>query len=383
MWVPDLLQGGGCPLGAHANLYLWLYASVPVHLSASNVAVSSRSCFAHRQMLRASTTFAAMPATTTLTAAFLSWKAVLLAIAAGSRVGPTYDTSSALLVPDSQPTLLTRLSSWDAIYFLRAAERGYLFEQEWAFGSALPNCISLITRGNARSSCPPSVQALFLITSLHSALRIPRLGLLAASDPGTHLEALVAVIFSNTCHLLSVVVLYRLGLHVWGDSRWALAAALLHVLSPAGLFLSAPYAESACSLLSFTGWLLLVKSCLRTGESVSSLSRDALTLLAGLVFGLATYFRTNALLNGAPLAFDFLLTFYHLTEDLDRRKTPGYLRRLLVIGIAGLLVAGGTVVPQYLAYQTYCSTASAPSGARPWCTHLVPSIFNYVQSQYW
>lgn len=105
---------------------------------------------------------------TTLTAAFVSWKAVLVAIAAGSRVGPTYDTSSSLLVPDSQPTLLTRLSSWDAIYFLRAAERGYLFEQEWAFGSALPNCISLIIRGNARSSCPPAcanirarVQALF------------------------------------------------------------------------------------------------------------------------------------------------------------------------------------------------------------------------------
>jgi GPI mannosyltransferase 2 len=101
-------------------------------------------------------TFAAMPATRinsgspyiTLTATFLSWKAALFAIAAGSRVGPTYDTSSSLLVPASQPTLLTRLSSWDAIYFLKAAERGRLFEQEWAFASALPNSISLIIRGN-------------------------------------------------------------------------------------------------------------------------------------------------------------------------------------------------------------------------------------------
>ncbi|KAK7703677.1 ER membrane glycoprotein subunit of the GPI transamidase complex-like protein [Diaporthe eres] len=260
---------------------------------------------------------------TTLTATFLSWKAVLFAIAAGSRVGPTYDTSSSLLVPGSPSTLLTRLSSWDAIYFLKAAQRGYLFEQEWAFGSALPNCVSLIIR----------------------ALRIPRLGLLTSPDPCTHIEALVAVIFSNTCHLLSVLVLYQLGLHIWRDSRWALTAALLHVLSPAGLFLSAPYAESACSLLSFTGWLLLVKSCLRTGTSVSSLPRDALTLLAGLIFGLATYFRTNGLLNGAPLAFEFLSTFYQLTEDLDHTKTPDYLRRLVVLGIAGLSVAAGSVVP--------------------------------------
>lgn len=95
---------------------------------------------------------------TTLTATFLSWKAVLFAIAAGSRVGPTYDSSSSLLVPASPPTFLTRLSSWDAIYFLKAAHRGYLFEQEWAFGSALPNTVSLIIRGNARSSCLRSAQ---------------------------------------------------------------------------------------------------------------------------------------------------------------------------------------------------------------------------------
>lgn len=94
---------------------------------------------------------------TTLTATFLTWKAVLFAIAAGSsRLGPTYDTSSSLLVPGSPPTLLTRLSSWDAIFFLKAAERGYLFEQEWAFSSALPNCISLITRGNQRSLLLPT-----------------------------------------------------------------------------------------------------------------------------------------------------------------------------------------------------------------------------------
>lgn len=86
----------------------------------------------------------------TLTAVFVAWKAVLLAVAAGSQVGPTYDTSSSLLAPDdgaAGPGLVTRLTSWDAIYFVRSAQRGYVFEQEWAFGSALPNCISLISRG--------------------------------------------------------------------------------------------------------------------------------------------------------------------------------------------------------------------------------------------
>ncbi|ROV87423.1 hypothetical protein VMCG_10718 [Cytospora schulzeri] len=316
----------------------------------------------------------------TLTTVFVAWKVFLLAIAAGSQVGPTYDTSSSLLAPDGAAAaaaaaatatatapgsglgsvggLVTRLTSWDAIYFVRSAQRGYLFEQEWAFSSALPNCISLIIR---------ALQAL---------------GVASLADA----EPLIGVIFSTTCHLLSALVLYRLGSHIWKDTRWALVAALLHVLSPAGLFLSAPYAESACSLLSFSGWLLLVKSCSSSSSSSSSSSpvsktkRDALTVAAGVTFGLATYFRTNGLLNGAPFAFDFLLTLYNLVEDLDARRTAGYLRRLVVLGVSGVAVAAGSVVPQVLAYQLYC-TGSAE--VRPWCAGLVPSIYNHVQRQYW
>lgn len=94
----------------------------------------------------------------TLATVFAAWKLFLLAIAAGSQVGPTYDTSSSLLAPDAAGAgagaggalgqgLVTRLTSWDAVYFVKSAQRGYLFEQEWAFSSALPNCISLIIRG--------------------------------------------------------------------------------------------------------------------------------------------------------------------------------------------------------------------------------------------
>lgn len=209
----------------------------------------------------------------------------------------------------------------------------------------------------------------------------------SASDvDAAHLSALVGVVFTNACHYLSTLVLYHLSLAVWADSTWALVSALLHVLSPAGLFLSAPYAESPCSLLSFTGWLLLVSSCSRGGSR--PLSRDALTLLSGVSFGMATYFRTNALLNGAPFAFEALLTLYRLVEDLDPGSTATHVRRLVVLGIAGLCVAAGTVGPQFIAYRTYC-TASVGSqddaglGVRPWCGSFVPSIYNFVQREYW
>lgn len=97
----------------------------------------------------------------TLAVAFLGWKALLLAIAAGTRVGSTYDTSTTLMLAglnQSQPALLTRLTSWDAIYFVQIARRGYLFEQEWAFGYGLPAIISL-SKGSGSPSAHGSAAA--------------------------------------------------------------------------------------------------------------------------------------------------------------------------------------------------------------------------------
>ena len=95
----------------------------------------------------------------TLIAAFAAWKLSLLAIAVGSCVGDAYDTSATLAVlgradaedalrtPAWSSTLLTRFASWDAVYFISVARRGYLFEQEWAFGTGLPIAIRGIVKG--------------------------------------------------------------------------------------------------------------------------------------------------------------------------------------------------------------------------------------------
>jgi phosphatidylinositol glycan class V len=77
---------------------------------------------------------------------FVAWKSVLLLIAACSP-GAGYDTSTTLALPyeitsDTEfPHLLyflklftEKLTRWDAIYFTTTAGRGYLYEQEWAFG---------------------------------------------------------------------------------------------------------------------------------------------------------------------------------------------------------------------------------------------------------
>lgn len=43
--------------------------------------------------------------------------------------------------------LVTRFTSWDAIYFVSAAKRGYVYEQEWAFGTGLVVCVRGVLNG--------------------------------------------------------------------------------------------------------------------------------------------------------------------------------------------------------------------------------------------
>lgn len=93
----------------------------------------------------------------TLVTVFAAWKTLLFLIAAGSIVGGAYDTSASLTLDgsavsgnsSSAPTLIARLTSWDAIYFTQVARRGYLFEQEWAFGSGIPLVVSYLIKGES------------------------------------------------------------------------------------------------------------------------------------------------------------------------------------------------------------------------------------------
>jgi phosphatidylinositol glycan class V len=87
---------------------------------------------------------------------FTTWKILLLVVAACSP-GPGYDTSTALFQPyiesatPSHASLLlhyisNKLVRWDAIYFSKISSRGYLFEQEWAFGWGFTRLIALFTQ---------------------------------------------------------------------------------------------------------------------------------------------------------------------------------------------------------------------------------------------
>ena len=104
---------------------------------------------------------------------FLAWKFILLVVALCSP-GPGYDTSASLDTSSHDkelPVVLhylnNKLIRWDAFYFTKAANRGYLFEQEWAFGWGFTRLIALCTTGKTFTSIPqPSAK-------LHSS-HVPR-----------------------------------------------------------------------------------------------------------------------------------------------------------------------------------------------------------------
>ena len=223
--------------------------------------------------------------------------------------------------------------------------------------------------------CSEDLVDLRLVTSYG-----PHDGVLAAASGG--------VLVSNAAHMLSVIVLYQITLLLnanptsFESSLVAFVTASLHIVSPAGLFLSAPYAESCFSLLNFAGFYLYALSVDAHGNKQHNLRDGAILLLSGLLFGLATTFRSNGLLSGSILCAELVEIVLGLREKVQTGDVMASLRRSMFLFSAGGIMALGSLYPQYLAYREYC-VAPSPPNQPSWCTRLVPSIYTWVQSRYW
>jgi phosphatidylinositol glycan class V len=239
---------------------------------------------------------------------------------------------------------------------------------------------------------PARILFLHFINSRHPDLPL--------STSPVHNVAYHAILIANLSHLLSVFVLYRLAVTLplgkkASQAESAFIAAALHVLSPAGLFMSAPYAESLCSLLNFLGQLLYVYSHGNRPAATYSIINDIALISSGICFGLATTVRSNGLFSGLILLYDAVLW---LGMVLDRfgvsipnigllpsaLQEAGRLfptRRIAATIIAGLLVGIGFVTPQFVAWFDYCGPDVDEKAA--WCNKFPPSIYSWVQSHYW
>lgn len=175
-----------------------------------------------------------------------------------------------------------------------------------------------------------------------------------------------------------MTLLLAAGSNLTRSPRVAFVSAFLHIISPAGIFLSAPYAESSFALMHFSGYYLYALSLQAHGDGRANV-RDFLAVLSGLLLGLASTLRSNGLLSGLLFCFDLASC---IVDYLQSGGLLRNLRRSIFIVVAGTLVGMCFLFPQYLAYREFCLEPEAQY--RPsWCTNRIPSIYAWVQDHYW
>ncbi|PKY02590.1 GPI mannosyltransferase 2 [Aspergillus campestris IBT 28561] len=301
-----------------------------------------------------------------LTIAFGLWKALIFLVVLGCP-GPGYDTSTGLLPYLSSGTgdvisrdtkhapivALLKFTRWDSIYFVHIAERGYVFEQEWAFGYGYTRILA------------------FLASFFHPSNGVGEAAVITA----------VGIAVSHISHYLSVLALYRLSVNVFGQHSRArellcFLTPILHIISPAGAFLSAPYGESLFAMLNIGGFYLYSSAFLDARARKGASSHAKLLLAAGL-FAVASTVRSNGVLSGILFAYDALVYAWAI---VSRGPSKEACLRLAVTIVGGCIVGLGFVLPQVIAYLSYCTAGET---LRPWCQRLIPSIYGWVQEQYW
>lgn len=309
------------------------------------------------------------------------WK-LILAVVALLSPGIGYDTSTDVLFstlnsrgsPSSEANVLRyglqKWIRWDAIYFSQIARRGHFFEQEWAFGWGFTRLLHFGAKG---------MSLLLLNSDLTDDTVFPFI------DHGTSGlgEAFIGILLAHVSHLLSVFILYDMSRSISSrksedeKAKFAFLAGLLHTISPAGIFLSAPCAESPFALLTFLGYFYYLKRSEYQDKGDIN-KRDLSSLAAGLLFGIAVTFRGNGLLSGCIFAYDAVAIAWKL---LSRQDYLNHARDFFVIVVSGSLVALGYLIPQLLAFREYCWIEVEEM--RPWCSRWFPSIYTWVQSHYW
>lgn len=191
----------------------------------------------------------------------------------------------------------------------------------------------------------------------------------------------MGVVLSHVAHYLSILALYRLSINIFGHATptqrlICLLSAALHIICPAGAFLSAPYGESVFSFLNISGFYFYTSSLISEHNDRTAW-RDLQVVAAALSFAIATMVRSNGILSGFLFAYDAgILAWTTLTQGPSLHKS----RRLAVIVFGGCTVALGMIVPQILAYRIYCTSQD---DLRPWCSSTLPSIYAWVQGYYW
>lgn len=342
-----------------------------------------------------------------VTGTFVALKSVLFALLGLQPI--EFDTSSNLLFSNSTAAaagddilsqhlasfyenVLKKSCIWDTVFHVTGAMRpefDHDYEHEWAFGVGWNRVIRFVS------------DALF-----------------KQMDNSYEKYTLGAIFTSTASHYIGCILFYYLTMLVYptlspsmsggvsGAGKllamksldlFARKSAMLYVITPAGVFMSAGYAEPLFACLSFLGLIL------------RALNRPT---IAGFVFGLSCLIRSNGLLWGILYLYDLVCFFFpalaltapaapqpatqkrksgkqkanaRTTKPKGKLQQQGSLWELLRILVGGGFIALAFFGVQLYAYRVYCTgTSYNPFARKPeWCAYRLPLIYSYIQSRYW
>ncbi|KAF9517551.1 glycosyltransferase family 76 protein [Hydnum rufescens UP504] len=248
-----------------------------------------------------------------------------------------FDASPLVIVAALESSLMRWASShlrWDAFHFTHIAQRGYVFEYEFAFFPGVP----IIMRSMAEFGA---------VLGLARWSLVPNLSQLIIGG------ALAAMALDSSMDLYSLTLFHTKSAH------FALLATLMSLIpsSPAVLMHGA-YSEPFFAFFSFKGMLFCTKQN---------------WLAAALCFAIATTFRANGLLLCGYLAWGIVVSPW-------LRENKIALKSFLFFVVMALISVVPFFLHQYYAYLSFCHNSSS----RPeWCDRTVPFIYSYVQARYW
>ena len=188
---------------------------------------------------------------------------------------------------------------------------------------------------------------------------------------------IVSVIVSNTCHYLSVLVLYMLTRDYLIRfqrrevlDRHSELASILMIIAPAGIFLTSGYSEVFSNLLSFTAIYLHNKSFNHQDFSQAnnkSIRYVSMYVILGILTAYNFTIRANLVLLGVLYLYD-LYEFVLVNQNWTQGTWAI---------ITGSQIFLSIVNQNWISYRTFCPQRGE------WCENRIPSLFQYAQDHYW
>lgn len=186
---------------------------------------------------------------------------------------------------------------------------------------------------------------------------------------------------------------FRLTSRVSGNKTFALYASYLYILTTSPATASSPYTEPLFAFLTCTGLYLVLPSRISKKSGASLI----LSKILGLVcLAAATGTRSLGILNTLVVAWQGFLqpiiqgdrrvsvSLYGIFSDTVKLmivlSAQIVMKRLFLTAAATTFIVLPFLSFQYLAYRSYCLDGKT---TRPWCSHTLPSVYSFVQDNYW